>query len=61
MIYRLIDVVRRYGMGMNVQKPKQMRIARQPSPVQLMLAQKQRGNVEYFKYRTKISVVTLAS
>ena len=37
-------------MEMNVEKTKLMRISRQPSPVTIMIDQKQPENVEYFKY-----------
>jgi len=39
-----------YGMEMNVEKTKVMRISRQPSPVTIMIDQKQMENVECFKY-----------
>ena len=35
---------------MNVEKAKVMRISRQPSPVTIMIEQKQLDNVECFKY-----------
>jgi len=38
-----------YGMEMNVEKTKVMRISRQPSPVTIMIDQKQLENVECFK------------
>ena len=47
---RLNEIGRCYGMEMNVEKTKVMRISRQPSPIQIMTDQKQRQNVEYFKY-----------
>jgi len=37
-------------MEMNVEKTKLMRISRQPSPVTIMIEQKQLENVECFKY-----------
>ena len=37
-------------MEMNVEKIKVMRISRQPSPVTIMIDQKQLENVECFKY-----------
>jgi hypothetical protein len=49
MIDKLIEIGRGYEMGMNVGKPKVMRISRQPSPVKIMIDQKQLGNVESFK------------
>ena len=39
-----------YGMEMNVEKIKVMRISRQSSPVTIMIDQKQLENVECFKY-----------
>ena len=50
MIDKLIEIGRCYGMEMNVEKTKVMRISRQPSPVTIMLDQKQLENVECFKY-----------
>jgi hypothetical protein len=50
MIDKLIEIGRCYGMEMNVEKTKVMRISRQPSPVKIMLDQKQLENVESFKY-----------
>jgi hypothetical protein len=49
-IDRLIEIGSLYGMGMNVEKPKVMRISRQPSPIKVMIDQKQLENVEYFNY-----------
>jgi hypothetical protein len=46
----LIEIGRRYGMEMNVEKTKVMRIPRQPFPIKIMIVQKQLENVEYFKY-----------
>jgi len=37
-------------MKMNVEKTKEMRISRQPSPVTIMIYQKQLENMECFKY-----------
>jgi len=37
-------------MEINVEKTKVMRISRQPSPVTIMIDQKQLENVECFKY-----------
>ena len=37
-------------MEMNVEKTKVMRISRQPTPVTIMIDQKQLENVECFKY-----------
>jgi hypothetical protein len=50
MIDKLIEIGRCYGMEMNVEKTKVMRISRQPFPVKLMIDQKQLENVESFKY-----------
>jgi hypothetical protein len=45
---RLIQFGRCYGMKMTVEEAKVMRISRQPSPVQIMIDQKQMEAVEYF-------------
>jgi hypothetical protein len=50
MIDKLIETGRCYGMEMNVEKTKVMRISRQPSPVKIMIDQNQLENVESFKY-----------
>jgi hypothetical protein len=50
MIDKLIKIGRCYGMEMNVEKTKVMRISRQPFPVKIMLEQKQLENVKSFKY-----------
>jgi hypothetical protein len=50
MIDKLIEIGRCYGMEMNVEKTKVMRISRQPLPVKIMINQKQLENVESFKY-----------
>jgi hypothetical protein len=50
MIDRLIENGRRYGMEMNVEKTKMMRISRQPYLIQIMINQKQLQDVEYFNY-----------
>ena len=50
MIDKLIEIGRCYGMEMNVEKTKIMRISRKPSPVTIMIDQKQLENVECFKY-----------
>jgi hypothetical protein len=50
MINRLIDMERCYEVEMNVQRTKEMTIARQPSPVQIMTHCKQLENVEFFNY-----------
>jgi hypothetical protein len=50
MVDRLIEIGRRYGMEMNVEKTKVMRISKQPSPVQMMIVQKQLQDVAYLNY-----------
>jgi hypothetical protein len=50
MIDKIIEIGRCYGMEMNMGKTKVMRISRQPSPVNIMVDQKQLENVESFKY-----------
>ena len=50
MIGKLTEIGRCYGMEMNVEKTKVMKISIQPSPVTIMIDQKQLENVEYFKY-----------
>jgi len=50
MIDKLIEIGSCYGMEMNVEKTKVMRISRHPSPVTVMIDQKQLENVECFKY-----------
>jgi hypothetical protein len=47
---KLTEIGRCYGMEMNVEKTKVMRISRQPFPVKIMIDQKQMENVESFKY-----------
>ena len=49
MIDKLIEIGRFYGLEMNVEKAKVMRISRPPSPVTIMKDQKQLENVECFK------------
>jgi hypothetical protein len=41
---------RYYGMEMNVEKTKVMRISRQPTPVAIKIDQKQLENVKCFRY-----------
>ena len=50
MIDKLIEIGRCYGMEMNVEKTKVMRISRQLLPVKIMIDQKQLENVESLKY-----------
>jgi len=47
---RLTEIGICYGMEMNVEKTKVMRISRQPSPAHILPNQKQLKNVEYFTY-----------
>jgi hypothetical protein len=42
MIDKLIEIGRSYGMEMNVENTKVMRISKQPSPITNMIDQKQR-------------------
>jgi hypothetical protein len=46
-IDRLIEIGRRYGVEMNVEETKVMRISRQPYPIKIMIDQKQLEKVEY--------------
>ena len=50
MVDKLIEIGRCYGMEMNVEKTKVMRISRQQLPVKIMIDQKQLENMESFKY-----------
>ena len=50
MIDKLIESGRCYGMELNVEKTKLMRISRQPLPVKIIVDQKQLENVECYKY-----------
>ena len=50
MIDKLIEIGSCYGIEMNVEKTKVVRISIQPSPVTIMIDQKQLENVECFKY-----------
>jgi len=47
---KLIEIGRCYGMEMNVDETKEMRITRQPFPVTIMIDQKQLENVVCSKY-----------
>jgi hypothetical protein len=49
-IGRLNEIGKCYGMEMNGEKRKVMRISRQPSTVEITIDQKQPENVEYFNY-----------
>jgi hypothetical protein len=55
MIDRIIEIVRRYGMEMNVETTKVMRISRQQYPIKIMIDQKELQNVEYFNYLGSIT------
>ena len=50
MISKLNETGRYYGMEMNAEKTKVMRISRQPSPVTITVDQKQLENVKFLKY-----------
>ena len=50
MVERLTEIGRYYGMDVNVEKTKAMRILRHPPPIQIMIDHKQPENVEYFNY-----------
>jgi hypothetical protein len=54
MIDKLIEIERCYGMEINVEKTKVMRISRQPLSVKIIIDQKQLENVESFKYLVSI-------
>jgi hypothetical protein len=47
---KLTEIGRCYGVEMNVEKTKVMRISRLLFPVKIMIDQKQLENVECFKY-----------
>jgi hypothetical protein len=49
-IARQIEIQICYGMKMNVEKTKVMRISRQPSQLLIMLDQQQLEIVKYFNY-----------
>jgi hypothetical protein len=46
----LTETGRFYGMNMNKEKTKVIKVSRQQFPVKTMTDQKQLENVEYFKY-----------
>ena len=50
MIDKLIEIGGSYGMEMNVEKTKVIRISRQPFLVKIIIDEKQLENVESFKY-----------
>jgi hypothetical protein len=47
MIIRLTEISRYYGMEMNVEETKIIRISRQTSPPQIIIDKKQPASVEY--------------
>jgi len=47
-IEKLIEIGGCYGMEMNVESTKVMRISRQPFPLKIIIGLKQLENVEYF-------------
>ena len=50
MIDKVTEIGRCYGMELNGEKTKVMRISRQPLTVKIIIDQKQLENVESFKY-----------
>jgi hypothetical protein len=54
MIDKLIEIGRCYGIEMNAEKTKVMRISIQTLPVKIIIDQKQLENVESFKYLGRI-------
>ena len=56
MIDKLIEIGKCYGMEMNVERRKLMRISRQPFPVKIVIDQKQLESVESFKYLSSILI-----
>jgi len=50
MTERLTEIGIYYGMEMNVEKTRLMKISRQTFPIKIMIDQKQSENVAYFKY-----------
>jgi hypothetical protein len=54
MFDKLIEIGICYGIEMYMEKTKVMRISRQPSPVKIMIDQRQLENVESFKYMGSI-------
>ena len=55
MIDRLTEIGICYGMEMNVEKTKVIRISRQRSPLESTIDQKQPENLEYFHYVCSIT------
>ena len=54
MVDKLIEIGKCYGMEMNVEKTKVMRISGQQFSVKIIILQKQLENVESFKYLESI-------
>jgi hypothetical protein len=50
MVDGLTEIGKRYGMEMNAEKTRVMRISRQPSQIKIMTDQKQLESVECFSY-----------
>ena len=50
MFDKLIEIGRCYGMEMNVEETKVMRISKQPFQEKIMVDQKQLENMKSFKY-----------
>jgi len=50
MIDKIIEIGRCYGMEINVEKTKVMRISRKSFPLKIMIDQKQLQDLESFKY-----------
>jgi len=48
MIDKIIEIGRCYGMEMNVEKTKVIRISRQPTPITIMIDQKKTGECGMF-------------
>jgi hypothetical protein len=45
-----LEIGKCYGVEMNVEKFKAVKISKQPSPIQIVIDQKQPKSVEYFSY-----------
>jgi ribosome-interacting GTPase 1 len=50
MIDKLVEIGKGYGMEINVERTKTMRISRQSTPLQIKIDKKPLENVEEFKY-----------
>jgi hypothetical protein len=46
----LVETGRCYGVEMNVERTKEIRIPTKPTPIQITIEYKQAENVEYFNY-----------